>query len=441
MNELQISLIGIGVVVVGAIYVYNLWQEKRHRKVAEAMFSDPREDVLIPKTVPDAVGADHQNEERADPDVGFVRREPMIQAELDTELRREPSLSEPASQVATFDPPETVPDEPFPPISSSAESAEKPDLDVPDVPEVAPLNEVAEPSKAATGSGATPTTPSPSSLPAVPTNLYCPDSDAAAKLELVSPLKAAELLLMGLEAFSRVGKPVFWLGLEASSGQWIALSAETPGQFNHVQVVLQLADRQGPINLPELNLFLSAVQDIAVQLNAVLDTDDFESAKDRARDIDQFCADVDLQIGINVVGLSPFLGTKIRALAEAAGMTINWQGAFEKVDDNGRSLFVMSNLETTPFAHESLKTLRTHGLTFVLDVPRTAEGGFTFDHMLRLVRQFADVLQAKIVDDNKRPLSDEQLTNIRTQFVVGTQQKMAAQGIVAGSPLALRLFS
>lgn len=422
MNELQISLIGIGVVVVGAIYVYNLWQEKRHKKVAERLFPEQREDVLMPGST-EVSESELALPDQPAVDAPYDRLEPALYASSDRPL--EPVLTKQVHIDSEQD--------------GGLTHCELPTDLVPVVPEQPVID--TNITLSATAVAADPAeSPSWPDTP-VPVHLYYSESDAVAKIELVNPMKASELLLMGLEAFSRVGKPVFWLGFDENSEQWVALSAETTGLFSHLQVVLQLADRQGPINLPELNLFLMTVQDIAVQLNAVLDTDDFETARHRAQDVDQFCAEVDLQIGINLVGISPFLGTKIRALAEAAGMVINWQGAFEKIDDDGRSLFVMSNMETMPFANETLKTLRTHGLTFVLDVPRTAEGGFTFDHMLRLIRQFADVLQAKMVDDNKHPLSDEQLANIRSQFVVATHNKMRAQGVIAGSPLALRLFS
>ncbi len=48
---------------------------------------------------------------------------------------------------------------------------------------------------------------------------------------------------------------------------------------------------------------------------------------DQAAEIDRFCAAVDLEIGVNLVSRgTPFSGTKIRALAEAAGMVLGDDG-------------------------------------------------------------------------------------------------------------------
>jgi hypothetical protein len=49
-------------------------------------------------------------------------------------------------------------------------------------------------------------------------------------------------------------------------------------------------------------------------------------------------------------------------------------------------------------------------------------------------------LSAAIVDDNRQPLDDIALGKIRAQ-VQALYARMENQGIEAGSPLALRLFS
>jgi hypothetical protein len=47
MSELQIALIGFGVLLVAGVWGYNLWQEKQHRRRAEAMLPSGKPDVLL----------------------------------------------------------------------------------------------------------------------------------------------------------------------------------------------------------------------------------------------------------------------------------------------------------------------------------------------------------------------------------------------------------
>ena len=180
---------------------------------------------------------------------------------------------------------------------------------------------------------------------------------------------------------------------------------------------------------------------LADELMAVADMPSSRMA-DQAAEIDRFCAAVDLEIGLNLVSrASAFSGTKIRALAEAAGMVLGLGGAFTRYDDNGRVLFSLQNYESTPFSADSLRTVTTHGLTFLLDVPRVDHGERVFTQMTEIAKRFGDTLQGALVDDNRQPLSESQLDHIRREFIGKPQATMASFNLPAGSPQALRLFS
>ena len=110
-------------------------------------------------------------------------------------------------------------------------------------------------------------------------------------------------------------------------------------------------------------------------------------------------------------------------------------------DDVGRAQFSLQNFESTPFSPDALRNLTTHGLTFLLDVPRVDHGERVFMQMTEVAKRFADTLQGALVDDNRQPLSDSQLDHIRREFIGKPQATMASFGLAAGSPQALRLFS
>ncbi|MGE5470903.1 MAG: cell division protein ZipA C-terminal FtsZ-binding domain-containing protein [Bacteroidota bacterium] len=415
MTELQIGLIGLGATAVVGVFAYNKVQEYRHRKLAEAVFKPQHDDVLLGETAKVAGGAD-----------AVAHSEPEIRIEHAAPAgeRREPVFAddfpdEPADQ------PETVfePDEaPAPEVAVEFESEP-----LPQIADAGPA--LAEESVPEIAAGA------------VPAELLDPRLEFVVAMELVEPVSAAEILHSQREVLQRLNKPVHWIGFNERSREWERLQPGSDLYVRHLRVGLQLVNRLGPVSEGDLSLFTQAMHALADELMAVADMPPTR-VLDQAAEIDRFCAAVDLEIGINLVSRgSAFTGTKIRALAEAAGMQLGIDGLFTRYDDEGQAQFSLQNYESTQFSAETVRTLSTHGLTFLLDVPRVDHGERVFLQMAELAKRFADTLQGALVDDNRQPLSDSQLDHIRREFIGKPQATMASFGLPAGSPQAQRLFS
>ena len=86
-----------------------------------------------------------------------------------------------------------------------------------------------------------------------------------------------------------------------------------------------------------------------------------------------------------------------------------------------------------------MRTLTTHGITFLFDVPRVANGEKVFEQMAHLAKLFASTLNGIMVDDNRVPLSDNGLKRSKQQLK-NIQAAMSAHNIPAGSDVALKLF-
>ena len=86
-----------------------------------------------------------------------------------------------------------------------------------------------------------------------------------------------------------------------------------------------------------------------------------------------------------------------------------------------------------------MKSLTTHGVTFLLDVPRVAHGERVFDQMTHLAKIFSNTLGGILVDDNRVPLSESGIQKSKQQLIE-IQAAMKKNHIQAGSPSALRLF-
>lgn len=438
MTELQYGLIGLGATAIVGVLAYNKWQEHKHRKVAEQVLKARHADVLLDAVAPgeEPSGASG-GEAPGEPALGAVyadvsdeRTEPVLR--LDPRLEPgEPSLAgevesetQAALAVADYEMPSVEAfAEPRPP--RPAEAGVPPAVQP---PEAAAARELAR-------------EPRDTRESAPPHHLLSPLIDFVAAFEAVEPAPAYQILEAQQAALARVRKPIHWIGYNERSREWEPVIDDGDSEYRRIRIALQLVDRNGPASDSDLSTFCLAMQDLSDELMAVADLPPRQPALDAALQLDQFCAGVDIQIGINVVAQGQaFPGTKLRALAEAAGMALDPQGCFVRCDDEGNVLYTLTNQEAGGFPAESMKTLHTHGVTFLLDVPRVAHGDRVFNQMVDLARRFAEALHGALVDDNRRPLSEGALEPIRRQ-VAQYQAAMASRQIPAGGPLALRLFA
>ncbi|MXS83888.1 cell division protein FtsZ [Nitrosomonas oligotropha] len=390
MSDLQISLIIIGIIVIAGVVVFNWLQQLRYRRKIQAAFDHEHDDILL----------DDQNSD-----------EPF--------QRIEPKFNKVPSDISV---------DTFAPIDTPASEPKRPS--------------VAPPAQAALNipiSSATATTSSAAS----PLLDYDGNTNYVVNIRSESVIPNTHIAKLLQRKFD-FGKPVYWLGQQDKNEPWEEITNESnvdSDGYSHLKGCLQLADRAGPISEVNLSKFRDLVQDFAAQVHAAAECPDIVSAHEKAVQLDKFCADVDVMIGINIISKDngAFVGTKIRALAEASGFKLESEGLFKYRDESNNVLFILSNYESPPFLPENMKSLTTHGVTFLLDVPRVAQGERVFDQMTHLAKIFSNTLGGIMVDDNRVPLSDSGIQRSKQQLIE-IQSAMKKNHINAGSPSALRLF-
>ncbi|MBE0622010.1 MAG: ZipA [Burkholderiales bacterium] len=263
--------------------------------------------------------------------------------------------------------------------------------------------------------------------------------DFIATLEASSAVAGETVSAAIVDCAAKPSKAVGWEGYNAQTASWEPLAAA--GEYLQVRAGLQLADRNGAASQQDLSDFSAMTQAVAAAMGANCALAEAAAALQRAQQLDALCADVDVQIGLNLIARGGALsGTRIRAFAEAQGFALERDGRFCRRDEAGIELYSLRNTEPPAFSPEGMKTLTTKGLTLLFDVARAPGGIVAFDHFVGFTRALADALSAGIVDDNRRPLDDAALAKIRAQLQA-LYASMEQQGIPAGSPLALRLFA
>lgn len=377
MSDLQISLLIIGAAVVGVVYLFNLFQERKLRRRLERAFATEHDDVLL------------------DAPPQEVARE-----------RIEPQLAHAATMT---------------------ETAAGMDESVPDMPQAA---------TAAPDSG---TQGGVDALPAVPG--FDPVIDCAAQIDANAPIPD-NIIGELLSRLAAIGKPARGAGFDSGSGRWELLDGTGSGPYRTLRFAMQLVNRGGVVQPAQLVAFCDLIRDRAGKAGGVATLPDIESTLEAARSLDDFCADVDVAIGVNIIAGKgeSFAGTKIRGLAEAAGFKLESAGVFHYCNDQRQILFTLDNHEPAPFIPEQIKSLTTSGITLLLDVPRVARGQQVLDRMLEIGRDLERGLGGRLVDDNRVALNAAGIAKIRQQLGA-IQAKMDACGISAGSERALRLFS
>lgn len=384
LSELHLALIGAGTAGVLLVWGYNVWQDRKHRKTAERIFSGGKTDTLAEGAAATAPGEGF----------GAERVEPTFDVMPEPEAADSDALT-----AATAD----------------------------DVVVAAAAPEAAD----------------ATAVLAAPSDDTDPIIECALRFSATTPIAAPILHSIQRSWSGEVSKPIRWQARGGDAGAWQAINADSTGSHREWCAALQLVDRRGAASDDEIACFLGGVASLAQQTGAILETTrDASELAAHAQALDQFCAGVDIQFVLHVVDATggTFPGTKLRGLAEAAGLVLEGDGLFHARDEAGGEAFSLGNLGPETFDAESLRNLATHGVTFSIDVPRVSDGKAAFERMLGASRQLAGAMGGVLVNAQRAPLADAMIAAIRAK-IVELQQRMRDGGIDPGSRRALRLFS
>jgi ZipA, C-terminal FtsZ-binding domain len=406
MSDFQLALAAAAVALVVGVLVYNRWQEAKYKRRAERAFQTDHPDVLI-EGVPPPHAAER---ERVEPRLGALPTSaPDVPVSVPTGAAVAPArASEPAPERR-----------PSAPMRSTATMVE----DEADDFSVSPSSNTMASEE-----------PKPHAAPQLSAEI---DSLA---LVLADTAVTAQQYQPAVAHSRTMGKGVRWEGLVG--GLWQGITPDTTDGFRELRVGMQLADRGGAADARLLGAFDELVAKFAASVGAVSQREDVGAAVLRAKAVDEFCADTDVEIAVNVVGRngSTFAVTKVRGLAEAKGMLPIDSGEYVMRDEVGRVLFSLRNVD--PAEPPGIKRANGYlsGLTFALDVPRTLNPARVYPQMFTLCEQFAEILQGDVVDDNRRPLTANG-RKVIADTIAHIATEMESKGVEPGGSAALRLYA
>lgn len=432
ITSLHIIIAVVSVLFVVAVIAYNLWQERKYRQEASRLFSTKREDILLGE----AVSTEHHDSyaipTRAEYDDAAGWR--LDQGEPSAPMQA--PAAEPTAQTQ------------IPPLTERpAQSPKGLDIQV-----EGPLRELEDEGLVVPTHAETVPMPPPKPTPSAhavtaaasePGGFHA-ESGLDEAVEYVARVRFAHPTVTSyvslIEGLRRIGKPIRAMGKRPGEG-WEPLSGHPSHALEGLEIGIQLADRNGAITSAQLERLCKLLYDFAAAEGGAVSCPDKHTALQQARELDQFCMEVDVLIGLTVAARDgrPLRGEDIHRLATAAGMVLERDGVYYLKDADGRALFSMANQEENPF-REGGEGFTTSGVTLLFDVPRVRDGLAVFDRMTGLGLHLAEALRAELVDDNGRVVTRDNLQKDRNRLA-DYYTRMAQHGVEAGSDRALQLFA
>lgn len=420
MTSLHYTLIALGVGLVVAMFLYNLFQERRSRKQAERIFGFHQDELPADKADARSLGPDSMASDEISLADGFVHQHPAeqrIEPRLnlsgddamddgwDSTPRREPQVDE-ASPGPAMHPPKPASVETQPAFAELPHHAPEP---------VMPQRGELE-----------------------------PESFLDSGIEYIARFRYKQPVALVFAALQdnlrRISKPIRLVG-QREDGSWEPVLAHANRAYETVELSMLLADRSGPVSEVQLDTFCRRLYDFATEHGGAVSCQDKSQALARAKALDSFCAEVDMLIGLNVISVSglDFSSQAIHELASRSGLSQSADGSYGLRDGEGRLMFALTTrnelLNPSPAPEQG-----SQSLSLLFDVPRVAQGLLAFDRMANLGFELAQRLGGQLVDDGDRPVSRESLSKDRKHLEM-IYARMEQHGIPAGGERALRLFA
>ena len=367
MNQLQLVLLAIAGVLLLALYLWGKWQQRRVLREFEQSLQAGVSDALM-------------NTPAAEPSFGQ-----MLKTQLHGHERREPRF---ASSVPGQ--PEVAPEEP-----------PQPEVQPPPAEVEGSLDWIEDP------------------LLDCVIELRCAHAvDGVGVFDAAAPLGQTQLPL-----------PVHLVVWDARTERWVR--PDRFGFYSEMLVAVQLAHRQAQLGEVEVARFLSAVEQVAVRLDADFDAPEAAHIQKLSAQLAQTCARFDVQVGLTLqAATGPWDAASLARALTACGLTQAGPGASRWLSVNAQGQALFSLTASAPL---------TDRLALELDVPTVPMGADPLRQMFNVAQQLSVNLQARLVDDNGRSIDPAALDAIETQLQSLLAQ-MRTEGIEPGSARAMRLY-
>jgi hypothetical protein len=222
------------------------------------------------------------------------------------------------------------------------------------------------------------------------------------------------------------GLPVHVVAWDARSEQWVL--PDRFGFYGELLAAIQLANRSHVLGDIEASKFIAAVQQVAVALDADFDPPEVPRLRARAAQLQAKIAQFDVQIGLTLQpGEGVFNPAQVARTMGSLGLQADGERRWIRRSEDGQTLFT---LRLTP----------EFRLLLELDVPVAPPAAQPLRTMFAVAAELAALLNARVVDDDGRPIAPGSIEAIEPPLQALYEQMRSAE-IEPGSERARRLFA
>ncbi len=259
-------------------------------------------------------------------------------------------------------------------------------------------------------------------------------TEGVIELHFEEPVSGADLHRYTRSALHAGSKPLRFFAESEDGLHRAQLRADE--NYVALQMAVQLANRTGALTEIEWSQAWSKADEIAHEFDASVESQDVPALLRRAEKLDQVCANLDTQVGLTVQLTQPRPIRDVIDLARAKGFT-EYRNGLAWMNHDGLPRFVL--LLAGEHADDPANA-GVNRVDLLLDVPCSPPDDTPFARMMAVARDLALSLDGQLVDDSGREVMEGSEHAIDEQ-IRGIYMELEQQGLQAGSPRALRVFS
>ena len=221
--------------------------------------------------------------------------------------------------------------------------------------------------------------------------------------------------------------PVSFVVWDARAQQWV--HPDRFGYYTDALAAIQLANRRSVLTEEQIDRFASSVRQTAAALDADSDPPDVVRLAASARELDRLCARFDVRIGLTLESASgAWSEARVANAAERLGL--------ERV---GHLRWAPRHEPGPPPLVLSMPAPVCERISLELDVPTIVSGAGAVQQLFGLSNQLGAQLNARVVDDNGRPIDSDSVATIEAQLA-NLYEQIRSAGIDPGGDRARRLY-
>lgn len=245
---------------------------------------------------------------------------------------------------------------------------------------------------------------------AVPAEEVDPNTETVIDVQFHEPVAGSELIKL-LRAYLRVDTKPVRLFASTVSGEHHAYPLEGES-YNAMQLVVLLANRNGPLNEIDWSRLWMAAESLANQVDGSVDGPEQDQVITQAQQLDTLCAGLDAQVSISLSLNEPIATKTVRQVALSAGFMENGQHLAWLASSGLPRFTLLFNGKPAL----NLQSATIERLDLLIDLPNSPKDEQAFSRMASVGRDLALRLNAELIDDQGQPLTDHYDEDIDKQL-------------------------